>query len=103
MLKARLLTSMFATMLASGSIVAQHYPTKPVRIVTNAAGGGSDFIARLIAKGISGPLGQPVIVDNRSGSMIQSEIVSKAAPDGYTVLIAGGSILILPLMQKTSY
>jgi len=89
--------------LSGGVVCGQDYPHKPIRIITNAAGGGSDFIARLIAQGISGPLGQPVIVDNRSGGLIQSEIVSRAPPDGYTLLVAGGSILILPLLQKTPY
>src|SRR3989304_5807440 len=57
----------------------QTFPNKPVRIVTAAAGGGSDFTARLIAQGISGPLGQPVIVDNRASGILGGEVMSKAA------------------------
>ena len=98
-------SALFAGLLTAAAtmVASQDYPNKPIRIITNQAGGGSDFIARLIGQGISGPLGQPVIIDNRAGGLIQSEIVSKAPPDGYTLLVAGGSILILPLMQKTPY
>src|SRR4051812_3934096 len=61
---------------------AQIYPTKPVRIVTGAVAGSSDFGARLIAQGIAGPLGQPVVVDNRGGSVvIAAEAVARATPD----------------------
>ena len=74
--------------LGAGAVSGQDYPNKPIRIVTAALGGGSDFAARLIAQGISGPLGQPVIVDNRGG-VVPGEIVAKAPPDGYTLLVAG--------------
>src|SRR5262245_29794714 len=73
-------------LLHSGVATAQDYPTKPVRIVTGEAGGSNDFAARLIASGITGPLGQTVIVDNRTGGVIAVEIVSKAVPDGHTLL-----------------
>ena len=93
------------TMLVLGAGVAsgQDYPNKPVRIVTSSAGGSSDFTARLVAQGISGPLGQQVIVDNRASGVIQAEIVSRAPPNGYTLLIAGGTFLTFPLLQKAPY
>ncbi len=81
---------------------SQEFPAKPVRILTSAAGGGNDFAARLIAQGMSGPLGQQVIVDNRT-SILAAEAVSKAAPDGYTLLLSGSSFWTTPLMQKTPY
>src|SRR5436305_921862 len=81
---------------------AQSYPAKPIRIVTGGAGGGSDFASRLFAAGLAGPLGQQVIVDNRGG-VVPGEIVSQAAPDGYTLLCYPGSLWIGPLMQKTPY
>src|SRR5690349_7952379 len=58
------------------SAVAQTYPDKPMRIITAAAGGGSDYMARVIAQGISGPLGQPVVVDNRAGGIVAAEVVA---------------------------
>src|SRR4051812_10590355 len=67
----------------SNAVQAQDYPSRPVRIVTAAVGGGSDFTARQIAQGISGPLGQPVVVENRGSGIIQGEFLAKAPPDGY--------------------
>ena len=79
--------------LASG----QSYPTKTIRIVSAQPGGGTDFVARLIAQGLSGALGQSAIVDNRP-AIIQGEIVSKAPPDGYTLLVVGESLWVQSLL-----
>lgn len=81
---------------------AQDYPVKPVRIVTAPAGGGNDFSARLIARGISGALGQQVIVDNRP-TVLAPEIVAKSPADGYTVLLNGSAHWIGPFVSKVSY
>jgi len=81
----------------------QDYPNRPVRVVTSAAGGGSDFAARMVAQGIAGPLGQQVIVDNRTSSILSSEFVSKAPPDGYTLLVNGAIVWINPLLTKAPY
>ena len=89
-------------MVGSSAISSQDYPNKPVRIVTSEIGADSDFGARLIAQGISGALGQQVIVDNRPSSL-SAEIASKAQPDGYTMFVAGGALWIAPLLQKTPY
>jgi tripartite-type tricarboxylate transporter receptor subunit TctC len=89
--------------MVAGTADAQTYPTRPVRIVTSPAGGGNDFAARLIALGLSGPLGQQVIVDNRAGGVIPGEVVAKSKPDGYTLLVAGGTFTIGPLLQDTPY
>jgi len=92
-----------ATVLGAGAVYGQNYPVKPVRIVTSAVGGGNDFLARLLAQGLTGPLGQPVVVDNRAGGVIPGEVVSKSPPDGYTLLVAGGAFSIGPLLQETPY
>ena len=81
-----------ATALAAGSTIAsaQSYPTRPVRlIVGQAAGSGSDIIARLIGQQLSDQLGQPFVVENRpgAGGNIAAEAVVRAPPDGYTLLL----------------
>lgn len=89
-----------AVVLGAGTLCAQVYPNKPVRIVTAQAGGGSDFVSRLIAPGLSGGLSQQVIIENRGGGsgIIAIETVTQAPADGYT-LLSYGNIWILPLMR----
>lgn len=88
--------------LSAGVASGQDYPNKSVRVLAGSAGGGGDFTARLIAQGISGPLGQPFIVDNRP-SLLVGDIGSKAPPDGYTLTVQGASLWIGPLMQKNPW
>ena len=87
------------TVMGTDTASGQNYPDKPIRMVTAEAGGGSDFVARLIAPGLSGNLGHQVIVDDR-GSNNSGDIVAKAAPDGYTLLLIGSALWTLPLMRK---
>ena len=93
---------MSVTMLSAGVAVGQDYPNRPIRIITAPAGGGNDIAARILAEGISGPLGQPVIVDNRPAILL-GEIGAKATPDGYSILVLGGGFTIGPLLQKQPY
>lgn len=86
----------------AGAVLAQDYPSKTIRIITQNPGGGSDLAARRIAQEITGQLGQPVIVDNRAG-VIPFESAAKAPPDGYTVLLAGNTFWTIPLLQKAAY
>src|SRR5262245_21477922 len=81
----------------------QDFPNRPIRIVTVTPGSGSDFTSRIVGQGITGPIGQPVIIDNRASGVISKEIVSKAPADGYTVLTSGSTLWILPLLQGVSY
>ncbi len=94
----------FLSLIAVAGIAgAQEFPSKTIRFVTTAPGSSSDFTVRIIAQGISGPLGQPVIVDNRATAGISAELVAKSAPDGYTLLYGGGGIWIETLLRKTGY
>ncbi len=81
-----------AALLISAAVAgAQPYPVKPIRIIVPyAAGGAVDIVARALGQELSKRFNQPVIVDNRTGagSNIGSDLVAKAAPDGYTLLLA---------------
>ena len=105
MLWAGLLASMVAAFAAP--LHAQAYPSRPIKlVVTFAAGGGADYVARLVAARLTDALGQTVVVDNRAGAggAIGNEFVARAAPDGYTLLLAAaGPMTILPNLQKVSF
>ncbi len=92
-----------ALIFCAGVVLGQNYPSKSIRIVTSTPGGGADVVARLLAQGMAPGLGQQVIVDNRASGVIPGEIVAKAAADGYTLLLAGGTFTLGPLMEKTPY
>ena len=92
------------SVLGAGAVSGQTFPSKPIRIVTSAVGGTNDIMARLIAQETAGPLGVPVIVDNRSGGgNIYGENVAKAAPDGYSLLVTGNSFWTGPLLRKAPF
>ena len=87
-----------AAACAAGSVPAQDYPVRPIRIVTSPPGGGADFIARAVAPKLTESLGQPIVIDNRPGAngTVASDIVARAAPDGYTVLVANMAFAVNP-------
>lgn len=95
--------SPFAFCLLSLGAVAQDFPNRPVRIVTSEVGGGNDIQARMIARGLTSALDQQVIVENRPSGVIPGEIVSRASPNGYTLLLYNNTLWTGPLIQKTPY
>ncbi|MBI4192552.1 MAG: tripartite tricarboxylate transporter substrate binding protein [Betaproteobacteria bacterium] len=106
----RQLCTVFSSVLCvsiAGAALAQSYPNKSIRIILPAPpGGGSDFVGRIIGLKLGAAFGQPVIMDNRGGAAgnIAAELVAKAAPDGYTLLLATPSHAINPsLYRKLSY
>lgn len=93
--------------LAHAHSLAQTYPTKPIRlIIPFAPGGATDLLGRLVAQRLTERLGQTVLADNRTGGggNIGAELVVKAPPDGYTILVAGIPHAInMSLYKKLTY
>lgn len=87
---------------ASAQLTSRAYPYKPIRWVT---GGGPDAMARILGQKITEAWGQQVVVEERGGGggMLSAEIVSRATPDGYTLLLATGTHTISPNYFKLSY
>ena len=100
--------AMLAAMLFTGLVFAQPYPSKTVRIIVpSAAGGATDVLTRVIGQKMLESWGQQVLADNRPGAntMIGAQLAAKAAPDGYTLLMALDSTLTMnqSLYGKTGY
>jgi len=97
-----------ATLVAASGSRATEYPTHAIRLgVPYAAGGPTDLLGRLVADFLGRDLKQPVIVENKAGAQgaIGAETVARAEPDGYTLLVAAASIIVLNpmLYKKLSY
>jgi tripartite-type tricarboxylate transporter receptor subunit TctC len=91
---------------AAAVAFGQAYPVKPIRIVAPfAPGGGTDFIARVVAQKLSETLGQQAIVDNRpgAGGTLGAEIGLRSPPDGYTYTLIAGSYAVNPSLFKLSF
>jgi tripartite-type tricarboxylate transporter receptor subunit TctC len=94
-MKIRIFAAVAAVLATAAS--AQEYPNRPIRlIVPFAPGGGSDFMGRLIGQKLTEQLGQQVVVDNRPGaaSLVGTQIASRGAPDGYTLILADAGFTI---------
>lgn len=93
--------------LTAGAAGAQAWPSQPIKIIVGyPAGGASDVAARLVGQKMAERLGQPVVIDNRPGAAgnIGADAVSKAAPDGYTLLLGTISLSVNPsLYPKMTY
>ena len=85
--------------------LAQDYPTKPIKLVVPyAPGGGADSVARIVAKKVSENIGQAIVIENKggAGSIVGTDLVAKAEPDGYTLLLGqSGPISINPAVYKS--
>jgi tripartite-type tricarboxylate transporter receptor subunit TctC len=95
-----LLCGLSLTTMAAAS--AQEYPTHPIRvIIPYAAGGGTDLLMRILQEPLREALGQPIVVENKSGAAgaLAAREVAHAAPDGYTLLVANNGIAVVPLLQ----
>ncbi|MEO7726663.1 MAG: tripartite tricarboxylate transporter substrate-binding protein, partial [Burkholderiales bacterium] len=95
-----------ALFIAAGPAVAQAFPERPVRIVVNVtAGGGVDSTARVIAQHFNSVYKQPVVVENRTGAggSIGIELVAKATPDGYTLLVCSSGIITNAAFRPQGY
>ncbi len=100
----RIIPALFVLVLGCTAAAAQTYPNKPIRLVVGfAPGGAADIISRAIGDPLGRALGQSIIIDNKpgAGSSIAAEFVARASPDGYTILIASQSGMIVnPVINK---
>jgi len=90
-------------LVAAHGTAAQAYPHRPLRLVVGLAPGGTqDLIARAVSRQLGAQLGQNVVIDNREGAtgIIATDLIAKAAPDGYTLLHASSDFVINPLIHR---
>ena len=103
----RIAISLLAALVSPACANAQEYPNRAVRmIVASSAGSGVDIVARIVARRMGDVLGVQFVVDNRAGAagVIGAQLASKAAPDGYTLLMTGPSFAInASLVRKLPY
>jgi tripartite-type tricarboxylate transporter receptor subunit TctC len=96
------LSAMALTLFISGMVFGQTYPTRPIHVVVPSSPGAgvTDIMARLVGQHLSARIGQQIVIDNRPGAsgIIGSEVVSRAAPDGYTLLMANVSLVVNPFL-----
>jgi len=91
-----------------GSVLANEYPDKPIKILVPAApGGGADFIARTMSNRLTEAFGQSIVIENRAGASgtIAAELMTKSAPNGYTILLAQSTLTVIAphLYKKLNY
>jgi tripartite-type tricarboxylate transporter receptor subunit TctC len=103
---ARLVVTGALTVFACCAAAQQAYPNKPIRLITPfAPGGANSIMARIIGQKLTESWGQPVIVESvpGAGTIIGTTTVVKAAPDGYTLLLSGGNLMLTPLLFSAPY
>src|SRR5947199_5727087 len=103
----RLALAVLGFVATTAAAPAQDFPTRPIKLVVGfAAGGTTDFMARLVADKLRGPLGQPVVVENRTGAngALGAEMVAKSEPDGYTLYFTtAGVATVYPHLRPAPY
>lgn len=95
-------TFVMCMMCAPSLAQRQKFPAKPIRLLTSAVGGGTDFASRMIAQGLTTSFGMQVIVDNRPSGVVIGDIVAKSAPDGYTLFLNGSAFWLQPFLQANT-
>ena len=101
--RARLWVTSCVVLFVSGAAFAQPYPSRPVTLVVPyAAGSGVDILGRILANNLSQRLGQPMVVDAKpgAGSVIGTDFVAKAQPNGYTLMLTTNVLPVLPALYK---
>jgi tripartite-type tricarboxylate transporter receptor subunit TctC len=105
-------TFLWGSAVSAGAVLSHQlfaqtpWPSQPVRIIAPSAPGGSlDILSRLLGRGLADRLGQPFVVENRSGGAgnIGFDAVAKSRPDGYTIMIASDPLVTNPLMSSVTY
>ncbi|MEJ8815217.1 tripartite tricarboxylate transporter substrate binding protein [Variovorax ureilyticus] len=99
----KLLAVALTAVVATSSVAAENYPSRPIKIIVPAPPGGAiDILARVVGNKLSLSMGQPVVIDNRPGASnnLGTEVLAKAVPDGYTIGIVGGSHTINKFLFK---
>ena len=98
--------AVLCAVLATASLHAQTYPSKPIRFLVGfPPGGANDIVTRLLAQKLSETMGQTFIVENRGGAntAIATEMMARAAPDGYTILLNAAGHATNPALMKLSF
>jgi len=92
------LSSIF-TLSVAGSAIGQAYPNKPIKVTSVEPGGALDTVLRIIAQGISGPLGQQLVVENRPSVTRPEDRLAKAEPNGYSLLYYANTFWLAPFLR----